>query len=74
MKLEFNSIEEVKDFMQQLGQSPVPYPVPSFNWSEIAEDFARIGRGQKLYAIKLFRQVTGCTLLQAKTHIESCWK
>jgi len=74
MKLEFDSIEEVKAFVVNLGGvNTATFKHPG----DVALTLAKLAnegmRGGKIQAIKIFRAVTGHDLKASKVAIDNVW-
>jgi len=76
MKLEFDSLEEILEFVAHVRLGPIKpeQPVrPTWTNEEVAQELARVTKGDKLAAIKLHRYITGYTLKIAKETLDRYW-
>ncbi len=65
-------VERLEKIVAQLGGTPLPSspPVASIPPYE-TEVLALVAAGNMLEAIKVYREHTGCSLLEAKTRVET---
>ena len=72
MEFKFNSVEEVLEFARTVKVAPRPGILRpgEIDPAALVADLARVARGNKIAAIKVYRAVVDCGLKDAKLAVE----